>query len=92
MQGFSLLVLMHEGLLLWIMQLLLGPGAISYHLGVLRICKASTSGNALWTIHHLIKLCICTFIFFGVCSTHSHLSVSVGLRTAVFARVCACAL
>ena len=26
---------------------LLGPGAISYQLGVLRICTASTSGNAL---------------------------------------------
>ena len=26
-------------------QVLLGPGAISYHLGVLHICKASTSGT-----------------------------------------------
>ena len=28
---------------------------------------------------HLIKLCISTSILFGVCSTHSHLSVSVCL-------------
>ena len=27
------------------LRLLLGPGAVSYHLGVLHICKASTSGT-----------------------------------------------
>ena len=36
----------------------LGPGAISYRLGVLRMCKVSTSGYTLLTLHHLITLCI----------------------------------